>query len=213
MNSGKDAGRRRDREGALRLIEAGEFLFGRYGLDGPTMQQIRIAAGSSNKYAVQYHFGTIDGLIDALLSVRMPSVDGRQAELLAGFVAEGRGEDIRALLSAFFRPLLEQVNSQGEQNYARFMSAMLVSTEGERHFQSMLHVAPTTGEILRRLHLVLPHVPPDVLARRLRLITGMVCTSMFALSSNNACREEEAQRIQDTLSVAAAGLGAPTAQC
>ncbi|HEX7876207.1 MAG TPA: TetR/AcrR family transcriptional regulator [Sphingobium sp.] len=210
MTTDKAQPPKRDRASADRLIEAAEQLFGRLGLDGSSMRQIQLAAGSSNKYAVQYHFGSIAGLVEAILARRMPVVDAAQARLLEQIEAEGRLHDVGALLDAFFRPLLEQANSQGERTYARFLSAMLVSEEGERHFEAMLHLAPTTGAILQHLRAAIPHVSADRLARRLRLITGMVCTSMFSANPKMVCEKEAAIQIEDTLKVATAGLCAPS---
>lgn len=197
--------RRRMRAGAERLMEAGERLFGHHGLDGATMQQIRNEAGSSNKYAVQYHFGGIDGLIAAILETRMPSVDAAQAEMLVTLLKEGRQNDIHALIGAFFRPLVGQVNSQGEPTYARFMSAMLVSPDGPHHFETMMHLAPTTNILMQHLHSALPELPEATLHRRIRLLTVMVCTDLYTTET----RPDKLDRmvaLEDTLRMVAVAL-------
>ncbi|MGH6781308.1 MAG: TetR/AcrR family transcriptional regulator, partial [Sphingomonadaceae bacterium] len=48
-----------------RLMAAGEALIGLHGIDGVSLEDIARGAGQANKYAVQYHFGSRDGLIQA----------------------------------------------------------------------------------------------------------------------------------------------------
>lgn len=197
----------RERGGSERLVAAAEMLLGRHGLDGVSMRQIQLAAGSSNKFAVQYHFGGLAGLVEAILTKRMPAVDARQAELLAALDTGGRGE-VRALLDAFFRPLLEPRGDGGERVYARFVSALLRSPDGALFCTRLLHLTPTGTHILARLRAALPALPDAVLSERLRLLAGMVCTSVFNRITADDGPEADARAIDDALNVAAAGLGA-----
>src|SRR3546814_1363010 len=49
------------------LIEAAERLFATRGIDGVTLAQIQLAAGQSNSSVIGYHFGSKDGLVQAIL--------------------------------------------------------------------------------------------------------------------------------------------------
>lgn len=192
--------RARDRTAVDRLLEEAECLFGKHGMDGVSMRQIQLAAGSSNNFVVQYHFGGIAGLVQAILERRMPTVDARQATLLAGIEADGRADDTRTLIDALFRPLLEEVNMRGERSYARFISALLRSPEGRAHCRTLFHLTPTTGRLIDLLQAANPHVPLPLLEERLRLLSGMVYTSVF----NRL--DADVLVIDDALDIAAAGL-------
>ena len=50
-----------------RLLEAGEYLFARYGVHGPTLRELNARAGQRNPSALHYHFGSRDGLVLAIL--------------------------------------------------------------------------------------------------------------------------------------------------
>jgi hypothetical protein len=141
----------------------------------------------------------------------MPAVDIRKAERLAQLETAGAGGHIGALLDAFLRPLLEQRNSEGERAYARFISALLRSAEGERYCARLFHLTPTTGRILTALHMALPDVPPGILMERLRLLSGMICTSVFNRVAAVSETETDAGLIDDELDMAAAGLVASVA--
>ena len=88
-----------DASTADRLIDAAEDLYGRQGLDGPSLRQISLAAGTSNNFAVQYHFGDAAGLIHAILVKRIPRLEMERAKLLARVKARG-GHSSRALIEA-----------------------------------------------------------------------------------------------------------------
>lgn len=198
--------RSRDSIAVDRLVEEAEGLFGQHGIDGVSMRQIQLAAGSSNNFVVQYHFGGIAGLVRAILEKRMPAVDARQATLLARAEAAKGAEDTRTLVDILFRPVLEQVNDRGERNYARFISALLRSPDGRMHCRTLFHLTPTTVRLLDMLHNVNVHLPRPVLEERLRLLSGMVYTSLFNRLVTSDVPEADARLIDDTLDVAAAGL-------
>lgn len=53
-----------------KLIRAGEELFAAHGVDGAQLRDIVRLAGQSNPSAVQYHFGSRGGLLDAVMAER-----------------------------------------------------------------------------------------------------------------------------------------------
>ncbi|MEU5001496.1 helix-turn-helix domain-containing protein [Streptomyces sp. NPDC021622] len=53
-----------------KLIRAGEEVFAAQGVDGAQLRDIVRSAGQSNPSAVQYHFGSRAGLLDAVMAAR-----------------------------------------------------------------------------------------------------------------------------------------------
>ena len=49
------------------VLDAAERLFGRHGVDAVSLREIAVAAGSSNHFVVQYHFGDKARLIREIL--------------------------------------------------------------------------------------------------------------------------------------------------
>lgn len=198
---------RRARGSADRLVEAAETLFGRHGLDGVSLRQIGVAAGSSNNYAVQYHFGDAAGLVREILARRMAGVGARREALLARIVSENRQSDSRALLETFLLPLLEPVNSAGERSFARFIAALMNASTGIQHCRDLFHLTPSGADILAHLHAANAHVPHATLHERLRLISIMVCASVFNRLVPAVDDAHDLHLIHDVLDIAAAGLG------
>jgi AcrR family transcriptional regulator len=194
---------------ADRLLEAAEDLYGRRGLDGVSLRQISIAAGTGNNYAVQYHFGDADGLIRAILTRRLPEIGLRMAEQLARTNAEGRLGETRALVETLFRPVIDHINFHGERVHARFLLALLSSSAGVRHFAGVLNLMPIADHVFELLNTANPNIPRTFLRERQRLVTIMVLNSIF--NRQGAYKDDgfDAALIDNALDMASAALIAP----
>src|SRR5688572_11151433 len=104
----------------LRILLAAEQLFAERGLDGASLREIGAAAGQRNNSAVQYHFGDRDALVRALYELRLEPLNARRAVLVEDLVADGREDDLVALVDAYARPLFEVAD--GSTWYARFVA-------------------------------------------------------------------------------------------
>jgi AcrR family transcriptional regulator len=194
---------------ADRLIEAAESLYGRHGLDGVSLRQISIAAGTGNNYAVQYHFGDAAGLIRAILQRRMPELEQKMAQDLARAKAAGCLTDTRVLVEILFSPLFEHVNSRGERSCARFLLMLMSSPMGWQHLNCILDRIPMSDRIFDLINAANPDVPMPFLRERQRLITIMVLNSIFSRYPPYDEDEFDAALLDNALDMAAAALTAP----
>lgn len=69
-----------------RILDAAEALFVGGGFDSMSMRQITSTAGV-NLAAVNYHFGSKDALIHAVLARRLDPLDGQRLAMLDAFEA------------------------------------------------------------------------------------------------------------------------------
>ena len=83
---------------ALRLVVTAERLFALHGIDGVSLRQIAAEAGSGNNSAVHYHFGSKDGLIEAILGHRLAQLT-RERQML---VSRCDPDDVRARFEAHY---------------------------------------------------------------------------------------------------------------
>ncbi|HEV7761724.1 MAG TPA: helix-turn-helix domain-containing protein [Acidimicrobiales bacterium] len=103
------------------MIDAAERLVAERGLRNVSLREVQAAAGQRNKSAAQYHFGSLHGLIEAIVVARMTPIDARRVDLLARLDAEGRGDDVRALVEASIDPFAEATLGRPGSRYARFL--------------------------------------------------------------------------------------------
>ena len=159
-----------------RIIVAAERLIAEHGPEVP-LRDIAAAAGQRNNSAVQYHFGSRDGLIDAVAEHRIADLEQHRLELLTESEAAGEEHDVRALVSALVVPMLTIPYEHGATHYARFLeqvrthAALAADSNLDRAGRAVVRL------IIMRLDRALRDVPPAVRRRRLRVLP----TVLFAL--------------------------------
>lgn len=107
------------------MIGAAERLVAERGLRNVSLREVQAAAGQRNKSAAQYHFGSLHGLIEAVVVARMTPIDARRVGLLAELDAGGRGDDVRALVEASIDPFAEVTLGRPDSRYARFLAQVM----------------------------------------------------------------------------------------
>ena len=196
---------------ADRLIDAGEVLFGEHGLTGISLRQIASAAGNNNNYAVQYHFGSLNGFLQAIIEQRSPAVELRRGQLLEQVITQGKAGEMQALVGALFLPLIEHKDSKGKRAYARFTLALLNSS-AVTEYNGVVIDHPNANTIIGLLRQANPDVPAPILWERLRHVSTGVLTSLFNRLKPFDQSKFDAALVEDVLRVAAAALSAPVGQ-
>lgn len=108
-----------------KLLEVAERLFALHGIEAVSLRQITLAAGQRNESALQYHFGSRDGLIEAIFEWRMSAIDARRNAMLDALEADGARDDLRAIVAAIVHPLSESFRQGDETScYNRFLAGV-----------------------------------------------------------------------------------------
>lgn len=211
-----DTERRQDTRGeATRsaLIEAAESLFAESGVEGVSTRQIGAAIGSSNTNVVAYHFGSREALIREVYRHRLPAIDRRRRTLLDEADARGEGQQVAALLRAFFQPLFEQTDDQGRHSYARFIAGLerlgMIATRAEVNLEF-----PETNLVSERLLAILPDEIAPVFNTRKRLLAGLISSTLLLIDQEARDDPQAAGILFDNaIAMAAASLCAPVSTC
>ncbi|MFA7595553.1 MAG: helix-turn-helix domain-containing protein [Novosphingobium sp.] len=116
----------RELDSRTRMILAAELLFAREGIDGVSLRRIAASSGQKNHHAVQYHFGSRDGLVQAIFDYRMQQMDARRLEMIALAEQEQRLEHPRTIAEVIFLPQLALIDKFGDHSYANFLCQYLL---------------------------------------------------------------------------------------
>jgi AcrR family transcriptional regulator len=92
-----------------RIVATAERLFAERGIDSVSLNEINRAAGQRNRSALQYHFGSREGLIHAILDKHTPGIDQRRHAMLDELEPSGRLE-LRSLVEALVLPVAEKLD-------------------------------------------------------------------------------------------------------
>jgi AcrR family transcriptional regulator len=154
------------------LLRAAEKLFAEVGIGAASLRRISVAAGQRNNSAAQYHFGSKAGLVSAIVQARLGPINARRADLLAAADADGRGDDVAALVEALVVPLVEfTIDRPDGSSYARFLAASYGDPQWSEVALESEHGA-VFREWRRRLEGALAHLPQPL--RRLRVDRAVI---------------------------------------
>jgi AcrR family transcriptional regulator len=153
-----------------RLLATAEELFATRGIDAVSVRDITEAAGA-NTAAINYHFGSRRGLIDAIVRRRAEVLGARRAELLDAL--DGPGPvDLRALIRAMVLPTAELATSDPGAHHA---VSFLTAVGDHPDLMSALDVfGPSTERYLDALARATPELPESVRVLRFAVAQSVV---------------------------------------
>jgi AcrR family transcriptional regulator len=162
------------------MVEAAERLIAQRGLAAVSLRDVQVEAGQRNKSAANYHFGSREGLIDAVVEARMAPIEERRRAVLAEIDAAGRGNEVRALVEALIVPLAEATVALPESSYyARFLGQLVADPTTVALTRKHLW-APSFRSAYQRLVDLLDDVPAPLRQGRVDRIIGL---AIFALAA------------------------------
>jgi AcrR family transcriptional regulator len=117
----------------LKLLDVAEQLVAEHGFDLVSLRAVTARAGV-NLAAVNYHFGTREGLFQALVERRVAPINRERLAVLDRLEAEaGDGGDLRLedVLEAFFRPVVTiyRDSLRRREVFFRFMGRCVAESE------------------------------------------------------------------------------------
>lgn len=158
-----------------RLLLAGERLIAESGPE-VSLRDVAVAAGQRNNSAVHYHFGSRDGLIEAIIGHRQAPLEQARLTLLAEHEGAGEPDDsVAALVKILVEPLFDTPYSDGSSHYARFL-------ERVRNHAVMAELTvtaeqwPATRILTARLLRALDYLPEALRRQRMAAMASVMYT-------------------------------------
>jgi AcrR family transcriptional regulator len=155
-----------------RILEVATALLDSAGVERFSLRQVTQQA-KVNVAAVNYHFGSKDGLLLEVLAMRQPAVARRRLDLLER-CAPGPGKPplLEQILEAYLRPALE-LNANADDRHLAALAARLSFESGDfarRLYRDWFQQADQ--RFLDALRAALPDLPARDLAWRFHLMIG-----------------------------------------
>jgi AcrR family transcriptional regulator len=127
------------------LLDVAERLFGERGVAGVSLREIRLASGARNTAAVQFHFGSREGLLKALTERHMPGIAALQRDLYDDVIESGREADPRSLVEVLVRPAAEYLTrGPSERAWVKIMADL--GQAPELRLNQMVMIAPPAAQ-------------------------------------------------------------------
>jgi AcrR family transcriptional regulator len=195
-----------------RMIAAAERLAAERGMGAMSLREVQAASGQRNKSAAQYHFGSREGLIEAVVAARMGPVNERRLALLADLDARPAPPSRRDLVAALVEPLAEHAVARPGSTWARFLFQGFADPAVSAVVQRSLEGA-SYREVRRRMVATLDHVPARLRQRRVDHAVGLAVLSLASteaqLAAGGRPRVPVPVLVADLVDMCTAALAAP----
>ena len=156
------------------LLREAERLFARRGLYQVTVREILQAAGQRNVSAINYHFGSRDGVLEAILVRHGDPTDAARGELLAKC---GRDATSRELIAALVLPYAAHLATPSGRDYLRIVAQL------SARFSTWRDPNPGTGPHLLEILGVLEERPQELpLAIRRERVVELIMLMTVAMA-------------------------------
>ncbi len=202
-----------------RLLNAAEQLFAEHGISGTTLRALTKAA-KVNLAAVHYHFGSKEGLLDAVVERRATAMNLerlRELDELERSAGEGAPE-VEDILRAFFLSGLRAFEKEEPETIDLLtrLSAR-ITCEPPEAIEALVrkHFGTVMRRFVEALQSALPGLRREVVDDRFRFVIGTlshVFSGTFDLDvipGHAICEASDEERIQHLTIFLAAGLRAP----
>jgi len=154
--------------GARKLITTAERLFGEHGIEAVSLRQIILRSNQANNSAIQHHFGTKAGLVQAVYEMRLVKLDAGRTRMLQALSRKER-QDPRKVLVALLIPVLQVMSESEQESYAMFMLRLTHRVQRTDVRELAASLIPATMELHDLLRKCFAKLSEDAYTIRLRL--------------------------------------------
>ncbi len=197
------------------LLDAAERLFAENGIAAASLRAITQRAGA-NLAAVNYHFGSKDGLVRAVFARRLKPVSEERLRLLEQ--CDLQAEDaIEQVVCAFLKPALRMLRKgPGARDFARLMGRAFADPNDEVRSIVMGEFRESMERFLAVFRSLLPYLKDSEVLWRFHFLAGAMghtvsCGYMLEKFSGNQCRATDPdEALRHLVPFLAAGLRAPS---
>lgn len=216
----KRPGRPEGGNGTMRaaIMDAAEVVFANQGYAGTTLRGISELAGVTQAL-ISYYFGSKFELFSETFLRRATAIAQARVESLARLRAEGKAEDVVAIVGAFLQPVLTlRATAQGPA-FLRLHARLHTEPPNLSYELRKTAYDKSTHLYIEALHKALPHLSRFDVHWRMTLMIG---TYLYALSDTNRMEDmvpeaydpkDNARLMAETVAFITGGMCRDTPAC
>lgn len=201
-----------------KILDVAEELFAGNGFQGTSMRDITSRAGV-NLAAINYHFGSKQGLVTAVIERRLLPLNTLREQGLSAVQEkagrEGKKPAAASVLLAFIEPtLLLPESAPGARNFITLIGRAIADTDETARHIFMQNMQPILALFYACLAEALPEIPKDVLYWRLNFVIGALSHTMRSVGKcpvplEVAVPQDPRSLVQLLMPFVTAGMEAP----
>lgn len=168
------------------ILDAAERLFVEKGHDNTSIRDITQAA-KVNLASINYHFGSKDELIIAVMKRRLGAINHERLRLLDELEEKSNGKPIKPslIVNAFFGSLLEHADNAKHDGgiFLRLLEQTMVNPSGFIAAIIAQENAPVFARYKHALFQSLPSVPEEEIIWRFQFMLGATSYAIFGIKA------------------------------
>lgn len=200
-----------------RILTAGTQLFAAQGFNGVSLRQLTTEAGV-NLASVGYHFGSKEGLIEAIFERHcQPMMDDRRRRLAACAEKPGRAPLLEQIIEAFVTPAISITadTAGGGATFSRLRAVLAHENHALAEQLITKHFDTTSSQFIDAFQRCLPKLSREAVYWRFHFLLGaLYYTSVNPgrirqLSGGKCDPTDAASAVHEMVQFVAAGFRAP----
>ena len=199
------------------ILDVAERLFADRGFAATSLRDITSEAGV-NLAAVNYHFGSKEELLAAIVERRFGPVNQQRLERLNALeaMADDKPPALEEIIRAFLSPPFHKRREWSDRapKFMRLIGRLYVETGGTTRARFVKHFEPVIRRFVPALHRALPQLESKEVGWRLMFVVGAMAHTMMWSETSDAMGVPRLGDPEETLETlvqfAAAGMSAPT---
>ena len=185
-----------------RILDSAERLFSDSDLRRISLRDITKDAGV-NLAAVNYHFGSKEALLKAVLERAFDPVNERRITWLDSLESQAgeKGPSVEDILQAFLGPPFDAWSQSGDRGLRFFRLLGQIQTQANPEIQATLlnQFAKVLERYTQALERALPRVDPTEVRRRMLFVNGAMAQTMRFGSNPEGLKTEELDQMRESL--------------
>ncbi len=200
-----------------RILDAAEHLFADAGFAVTSLRDITRDAGV-NLASVNYHFGSKEALLAAVLARRFAPINELRLQRLdeIGRTSGESGPELEDVLRAFIAPPFEMriADGAGGRRVIRLLGRVHVETNDEFREAFATQFTPMFSRFLPAFQRALPDIDPTEIAARTWFLVGSMAHTMMwgEMAGPTNTSPDPGELMESLIQFGAAGLSAPVRQ-
>lgn len=201
------------------ILDAAERLMAEHGVNGVSLRSI-LTEAEANSAALHYHFGSREGLVEALLARRGHSSSVRRKELVDALAARSAPPTVKDMVRVIVDPMAEMLRREGDggRRFFRFLARLQSDRADvhrrldERHFPEMF------AKMRPMMRKACPHLSDSELERRMNMVLDTMLQSLANAEfmteewRDDRYRDALDEHVESLKCFVAGGLAAPLRQ-
>jgi len=165
------------------ILDAAEALFAESGYYRTTMRMITSRAGV-NLASVNYHFGSKEALLDAVLERRVVPMNAARLKMLEDIRAKARAASappgVRDIMRAFIEPPFRfRETEEGFAGFVRVLGHIFTDPDNTLRTKLIGLMEPVAGVFIEALCEARPDIDQETLAMRFHFAIGATVLTLF----------------------------------